>query len=41
MCPYGNEKTQEKKEVMCIPAIQEGRIGWFVAKTQIDNSSKD
>ena len=41
MCPYGNEKTPEKKETICIPAIQEGRIGWFVAKTQIDNSSND
>ncbi len=33
MCPYGDEKNVKQKEKMCIPAIQEGRIGWFVAKT--------
>ena len=32
MCPYGIEKSPIKKPEMCIPAIQEGRIGWFVAK---------
>ena len=36
MCPYGIEKSPVKKEKMCIPAIQEGRVGWFIAKTQID-----
>ena len=41
MCPYGMEKSPVKKPEMCIPAIQEGRIGWFIAKTQTDNSSKD
>ena len=37
MCPYGIEKSPVKKEKMCIPAIQEGRVGWFIAKTQMDN----
>ena len=32
MCPYGIEKTQVKKEKMCIPAVQEGRVGWFISK---------
>ena len=41
MCPYGMEKSPVKKPEMCIPSIQEGRIGWFIAKTQTDNSSKD
>jgi hypothetical protein len=36
MCPYGIEKSPIKREKMCIPAIQEGRVGWFIAKTQID-----
>lgn len=33
MCPYGIEKSPIKKEKRCIPAIQEGRVGWFIAKT--------
>lgn len=37
MCPYGIEKSPIKKEKMCIPAVREGRVGWFIAKTQIDN----
>ncbi len=37
MCPYGIEKSPIKKEKMCIPAVQEGRVGWFIAKTQMDN----
>jgi hypothetical protein len=37
MCPYGIEKSPVKKEKMCIPAVQEGRVGWFIAKTQMDN----
>jgi hypothetical protein len=37
MCPYAMEKSPVKKPEMCIPAIQEGRIGWFIAKTQMDN----
>ena len=41
MCPYGMEKSPVKKPEMCIPNIQEGRIGWFIAKTQTDISSKD
>ena len=41
MCPYGTEKTMIKKDKVCIPAIQEGRIGWFIAKTQMDNSIND
>ena len=41
MCPYGMEKSPVKNPEMCIPDIQEGRIGWFIAKTQTVNSSKD
>lgn len=41
MCPYGTEKTMIKKDKACIPAIQEGRIGWFIAKTQMDNSNNE